>query len=74
MKLRRPHLKLTYVLVPDDELQAPYHMLWLLKHGDPQAKMVKDEFFKLTEALVKHHSPPYTGGRKWDNRMKGLLK
>ncbi len=74
MKLRRPHLKLMYTLVPDEELQTPYQMLWLLKHGDPQAQMVKDAYFSLIEALVKQYSPPYTSGRKWDNRMKGLLK
>ena len=74
MKLRRPHLKLMYCVVPEDELQTAYHMLWLLKNGDPHAKMVKDKFFEVTEALVKQHSPPFTGGKKWDNRMKGLRK
>ncbi len=71
MKLRRPHLKLMYVLVPDDELQTPYEMLWQLKNADPpQPRMVKDVFFSLTEALVEQYSPPFKGGREWDNRKR----
>ncbi len=76
MKLRRPHLKLMYCVVPDDqELQTAYHMLWLLKHGAHQesSKMVKDKFFKVTEALVKQYSPPFTGGKRWDNRKKKVV-
>ncbi len=74
MKLRRPHLKLMYVLVPDEVLQSPYQMLWLLKHDDPQAKMVKDAYFSLIEVLVEEYSPPFAGGKEWDNRRKGLCK
>ncbi len=71
MKLRRPHLKLMYVLVPDAVLQIPYHLLWQLKYDDDsQAKTVKDTYFSLIEELVKEYSPPYAGGKEWDNRKR----
>ncbi len=74
MKLRRPHLKLTYVLVPDDELQTPYDILWLLKYTDPHnPRMLKDIFLSLTETLVEKYSPPFDDGLELDNR-RGLLK
>ena len=71
MKLRRPHLKLMYVLVSSDELQDPFDILLRLKTGDwePIAeKMLKDMYLGMVEHLTKKHSPPFKGGEKWDNR------
>lgn len=71
MKLRRPHLKLMYVLVPDEELQKPHEMLWQHHHSDLdflQRRMVADIYLSLVEVLVEQYSPPFRGGQKWDNR------
>ena len=72
MKLRRPHLKLMYVLVPNDELQTPYDVLCHLHSGcadGPHAtRLAMDTFLSLTEFLVEKYSPPFKGGQEWDNR------
>ena len=71
MKLRRPHLKLMYVLVPNDELQTPYDVLAHINQGCAEPaewRLAISTFFSLTEALVEKYSPPFKGGREWDNR------
>ncbi len=74
MKIRRPHLRLVYCLVPGRELKASRDLLWLIEHTEPErAKHAKDVFFGLTEALMIRYSPIFDEGLEWDNR-RGLLK
>ncbi len=68
MKMRRPHLKLIYVLVPEEELQTSYDMLLHIHLGRPPFNLAVDAFLSVTEALVEHYSPPYQGGRHLDKR------
>lgn len=73
MKLRRPHLKLMYVLVPNDELQTSYDVLCHINQGCAEPAewhLAISTFFSLTEALVEQYSPPFKGGQEWDNRRR----
>ncbi len=73
MKIRRPHLRLTYALIPAEELQEAHDLLWIIKHSEPgRAKQAKDVFFGLTEALMLRYSPLFDEGLEWDNRRELL--